>query len=186
MNDYTEIIRGVRHNRPSAQMKFYDMYAAAVYRSAFAVTAHGDEAEEIMQDCILKVLSTTSLLHEDAEAMRRILCRMAVNKAIDALRRRKDFVVAAGRCEEADCEDDDGDGDTDATPGIDDIRDAIGRLPDIYRSIISLRLFEEMHFGEIACRLNINPSTVRVQYTRGISKLRTYLKEKQNDYERYA
>jgi RNA polymerase sigma-70 factor (ECF subfamily) len=166
-------------------MAFYDMYAETVYRSAFAVTAHSDEAEEIMQDCILKVLTRTALLHEDADAMKRILCRMAVNRAIDTLRRRKDFIVPMTEAyEDADCEDD-------ATAmetalSIDDIRDGINRLPDIYRSIVSLRLFEEMDFGKIAGQLKINPSTVRVQYTRGITKLRMFLKEKRNDYERYA
>jgi RNA polymerase sigma-70 factor (ECF subfamily) len=165
-------------------MAFYDMYAETVYRSAFAVIAHGDEAEEIMQDCILKVLTRTALLHEDAGAMKRILCRMAVNRAIDTLRRRKDFIVPMAAGEETDCEDDAAE--TETALSVDDIRDGINRLPDIYRSIVSLRLFEEMDFGKIAGQLKINPSTVRVQYTRGITKLRTYLREKQNDYERYA
>jgi RNA polymerase sigma-70 factor (ECF subfamily) len=184
MNSYTDLIQGVRQNKSSAQMAFYDMYARVVYRSAFAITVHSGEAEEIMQDCILKVLTRTALLHEDAGAMRRILCRMAVNSAIDTIRKRKDFIIAAETCEETDCEDETTE--TDAMPGIDDIRDAISRLSDIYRSIISLRLLEEMDFGTIAERLKANPSTVRVQYTRGITKLKTYLKKKRNDYERYA
>jgi RNA polymerase sigma-70 factor (ECF subfamily) len=184
MSNYTDIIQGVRQNKSPAQMAFYDMYAGAVYRSAFAVVAHSDDAEEIMQDCILKVLTQTNLLHEDTGAMKRILCRMAVNKAIDMLRKRKDFIIAIETYENMDCEDETME--TDAAPSIDDIRNAINRLPDIYRSIISLRLLEEMDFGKIAGQLKVNPSTVRVQYTRGITKLKTYLKEKRNDYERYA
>ncbi|MDR1602811.1 MAG: sigma-70 family RNA polymerase sigma factor [Tannerella sp.] len=184
MSNYTDIIREVRQNRSTAQMAFYDMYAEAVYRSAFAITAHGDEAEEIMQDCILKVLTRTALLHEDADAMKRILCRMAINRAIDTIRKRKDFIVPMATCKEMDCEDDAAE--TETMLSVDDIRDGINRLPDIYRSIVSMRLFEEMNFGEIAGQLKIKPSTVRVQYTRGITKLRTYLKEKRNDYERYA
>ncbi|MDR1407341.1 MAG: RNA polymerase sigma factor [Tannerella sp.] len=175
MNGYTDIIQGVRQSETQAQMAFYDMFARTTYRSAFAVAGNSDEAEEIMQDCILKVLTTVRLLHAEAGAMRRILCRMAVNRAIDAMRRRKDFLVAVETCDCIDCEDESTEPDA---PDIDDIRDGIGRLPDLYRAVVMLRLFEEMDFGAIAGQLQINPSTVRVQYTRGITKLKTYLNKK--------
>jgi RNA polymerase sigma-70 factor (ECF subfamily) len=183
MNSYTDIIQGVRRSETQAQMAFYDMFAHATYQSAVAVVGNSDDAEEVVQDNILKVLTKTSLLHDDVAAMKRILCRMAVNQAIDTLRKRKDFVVAVETYEHVDCADDQPEADE---PGVDDIRDGIDRLPDIYRTIIALRLFEEMSFDDIASQLRINPSTVRVQYTRGIAKLRTYLKQKQNRNERIA
>jgi len=175
MNTYTDIIKGVKQSEKQAQMAFYDMFASATYQSAMAIVGNSDEAEEVMQDNILKALTKTALLHDDADAMRRILCRMAVNQAIDTLRKRKDFLVAIETCEHADCAEDQPEADE---PRLEDIQDGIRRLPDIYRTITALRLFEEMSFDEIASQLRANPSTVRVQYTRGIAKLRTYLKQK--------
>jgi RNA polymerase sigma-70 factor (ECF subfamily) len=176
MDSYTDIIRGVRRNAAPAQMAFYDMFAASVFRSAFGVAGNSDEAEEIMQDCILKVFTATDLLHADVGVMKRFLHRMAVNRAIDTVRRRKDFFVAV---EAVDTLDDVEEDTADAyVPDIDDIRDGIDRLPDLYRAVISLRLLDEMHFGDIAGQLKLNPSTVRVQYTRGIAKLKSYLQQK--------
>jgi RNA polymerase sigma-70 factor (ECF subfamily) len=185
MNSYTDIFQGVRRNTAQAQMAFYDMFAASVFRSAFGVAGNSDEAEEIMQDCILKVFTATDLLHADAGVMKRRLRRMAVNRAIDTVRRRKDFFVAV-EVDTLDGVDDEEDTADTYVPDINDIRDGIGRLPDLYRAVISLRLLDEMHFGDIAGQLNLNPSTVRVQYTRGIAKLKSFLQQKQNDNERYA
>jgi RNA polymerase sigma-70 factor (ECF subfamily) len=185
MNSYTDIIQGVRRSAAPAQMAFYDMFAAAVYRSAFGVAGNGAEAEEIMQDCILKVFTAPDLLHADAGAMGRRLCRMAVNRAIDTVRRRKDFLVAVEALDGVDCEAEET-ADEAYVPDVDEIRACIGRLPDLYRAVISLRLLDEMDFGDIAGRLQLNPSTVRVQYVRGIAKLKSYLQQKRNENERYA
>lgn len=175
MNNYTDIVRGVRQHDAKAQMAFYDLFAKTTYQSAIAVVGNSDEAEEIMQDCILKIFQKTALLHDDAAAMKRFASRMAVNRAIDALRKRKDFVVAIDTYETVDCEDD---AEEHRALCVDDVREGVNRLPDLYRSIIALRLFHEISFDEIAAQLQAKPSTIRVQYTRGITKLRHYLNQK--------
>ncbi|MDR1779146.1 MAG: RNA polymerase sigma factor [Tannerella sp.] len=184
MAKYDEIISEVRRSKPQAQMAFYDMFAQTTFRSALAVVGNSDEAEEIMQDCILKTLTNIDLLRDDAAAMKNLLCRMAVNLAIDTVRKRKNlFVDVEGQLEDLDCEDDEPETEM---PDIEDIKEGVNSLPDTYRSVIALRLFDEMSFDEISKALEINASTVRVQYTRGITKLKMYLKQKNDKNERYA
>jgi RNA polymerase sigma-70 factor (ECF subfamily) len=166
-----------------SQMAFYDMFVRPVYQSAFGIVGNSDEAEEITQDTMLKVFSKTSLIREDEIVMIRALRRIAVNHAIDTVRKRKDFILSMEDVPYGDCEEEET-----AEDGlsVEDIKEGVNRLSPAYRSVISLRLFEELGFAEIAVQLNVNASTVRVQYTRGIAQLRSYLKQKKEHYEQYA
>jgi RNA polymerase sigma-70 factor (ECF subfamily) len=179
MTHYSDIIKGVRKNETKSQIAFYDKFVRPVYQSAFGIVGNSEEAEEITQDTMIKVFSKTSLLLDDAVQMTRILRRIAVNQAIDTIRKRKDFIFSL-EVETGDaCEEEE---ELEAVEwDLDDIKEGINRLSPIYRSVISLRLFEEMGFAEIAAQLKINPSTVRVQYTRGITHLRNYLEQKKEN-----
>jgi RNA polymerase sigma-70 factor (ECF subfamily) len=99
------------------------------------------------------------------------------------LRKRKDFIITVDEDENMpDMEEEEEDND-EYDFSISDIRNGINKLSLAYRNIIALRLFEEMSFAEISEQLNINASTVRVQYSRGILKLRTLLNQQIYDYE---
>jgi len=159
---------------------FYDLFIRPVYLSAYSVTESESEAEEIAQDTMLKVFDRTDLLNNDAKAMERIMRRIASNAAIDLLRKRKDFMVSV---EEFPDTEDGENSEVDFLEydfSIEDIKEGIEALSVTYRSILLLRLFEEMSFAEIADMLKVNNSTVRVQYTRGIVKLKNVLIKKKD------
>ena len=181
MENYNSIIKGVRENDMRSQMAFYDLFFRPVFQSANAVLGNQDEAEEIMHDALLKVFSNHNLLLENFDAMSRFLRRIATNQAIDVVRKRKEFLVALDEDSSMDMADEDDEMDLELT--VADIKMGISQLSPIYRNILSLRLFEEMNFADIAVQLDINASTVRVQYTRGIVKLRTLLKQQIYEYE---
>jgi len=164
-------------------MAFYDLFFKPVYQSAYAIVGNHDDAEEIMQDTLLKVFAKTDLLHEDISIMTRLLKRIAINQAIDALRKRKEFIFPMEEEEETALEDVEDENDEENELTIEDIKHGIDCLSPVYRSILSLRLFEEMSFADIAVTLKINASTARVQYQRGILKLRTLLKQQLYAYE---
>ena len=175
MNNYGDIVKRVRKHDAQAQMIFYDFFVRSVFLSAVAVTGNENEAEEITQDTMLKVFDKTDILHDDEVAMGRILKRMAINAAINTIRRRKDFVISVEDMpdmEDSEIEDDSCDF------SIEEVKEAIASLSDCYRTILSLRLFEEMSYSEIAELLNIKCTTARVQYKRGITQLKQILIKK--------
>ena len=49
-------------------MAFYDRFFRPVYQSAAAVVGNRDEAEEIMQDTLLKIFVRPELLNDDPQA----------------------------------------------------------------------------------------------------------------------
>jgi len=177
MKNYNSIIKGVRRNDKRSQIAFYDLFYRPVFQSAYSILGNHEEAEEIMHDTLLKIFTNTDLLLDDSNAMTRYLKRIAANHAIDMVRKRKDFIslIDEGNFL-SDAEDDEDSGEYELT--VSDIKEGIDNLSAAYRTIISLRLFKEMSFSEIAGQLNINASTARVQYSRGISKLKIILQQK--------
>jgi len=176
MKNYSTIIKGIRKNDKLSQIAFYDMFSRPVFQSAYSISGIHEEAEEIMHDTLLKIFSNHDLLLEDSNAMTRFLKRIAANQAIDAIRKRKDLFILKDEDDFFDLEDDEDNEEYELT--VSEIKEGIDNLSPAYRTIISLRLFKEMSFAEIAGQLNINASTARVQYARGISKLKIFLKQK--------
>jgi RNA polymerase sigma-70 factor (ECF subfamily) len=157
---------------------------------------------------MLKVFDKVDLLHNDARSMERILRRIASNAAINAIRQKKNFIFSVEEIpdnsdwkeeddnrfshDSEDLETDENDGsyqiyedseteDESCFFSVEEIMEAVSSLSDGYRNILTLRLFEEMSFAEIAGLLKIRCSTARVQYMRGITKLKDLLKKKRND-----
>lgn len=55
------------------------------------------------------------------------------------------------------------------------LRDAVARLPDMYREVIVLRYFEEIDVAEMAKMLHISRATADMRLSRGREMLRKYL-----------
>jgi RNA polymerase sigma-70 factor (ECF subfamily) len=100
--------------------------------------------------------------------MRRILRKIAINAAIDNLRKRKQLLEFDDNMPDIPEEESGNEKDF----SIEDIKQAIEKLAIGYRTITSLYLFEKMSFDEIAKQLKIAASSVRSQYYRALEKLR--------------
>lgn len=61
---------------------------------------------------------------------------------------------------------------------VEDVKRSIEGLPDGYRTILNLYLFEKMNQEEIAIMLGISHATVRTQYHRAKKKILLSLKDK--------
>jgi RNA polymerase sigma-70 factor (ECF subfamily) len=174
MNNYKKIIKGVKSSDYHSQMQFYDMFANTTYRSAFAILEDSNEAEEIMQDTMLKIFTKTHLIHEDEMQMCKIARRIAVNAAIDMLRKQKANFKFDNIENIADCADEENDVDENVYT-VEKIKQAISSLALGYKTIVTLRLLENMNFDDISKTLQISANTVRSQYSRALTKLRDYL-----------
>jgi RNA polymerase sigma-70 factor (ECF subfamily) len=60
---------------------------------------------------------------------------------------------------------------------VEEIKMAVSKLPDGYRIILSLYLFEDLSHKTIAEKLNISESTSKSQYSRARKKLMELLKK---------
>lgn len=146
----------------------YDTWSLRLYNICLRIVGDEAEAEEIMHDTLLKYDSFGR--KEDIRDIGKWLSSICIRKSIDRLRQKhryKDFLTRYAE-EEAEVEQ------SDEEPGeysMDNIRKALAALPDHYRTILSLHLFEGYDYQEISQITGTKETTIRTLYMRGRGKL---------------
>ena len=140
--------------------------------------ANEEEAEDVLQESFLSAFRNISSYREDA-SFGSWLKRIVINKSITLLNKRKLMEeVNEQTVGEYHYEWDVNDGGS--TLSTDEIRQAVKLLPDGFRSVLTLYLFEGYDHGEIAGIMNISESTSKSQYNRAKKRLREILKKSVN------
>ena len=140
--------------------------------------ANEEEAEDVLQESFLSAFRNIASDREDSSFGSR-LKRIVINKSITLLNKRKLMEeVNEQTVGEYHYEWDVNDGGS--TLSTDEIRQAVKLLPDGFRSVLTLYLFEGYDHGEIAGIMNISESTSKSQYNRAKKRLREILKKSVN------
>ncbi len=125
------------------------------------------DAEEAMHDTFLKMFDHIDEL-QDEKAFYSWSQSIAVRTSIDRVRKKRIVFESVDGLSVAEEEPVD---EEELTLKVDTVKRELSHLPDGYRMIISMRLFEEYEFEDIAKALQIKESTVRSQFMRGKAKL---------------
>ena len=148
-------------------VKLYNPYARKLFNISFLILHDSGEAEEIMQDTILKYITTGPKILSEVQAAA-WLSKTCIRKSIDVLRKKKREKLFL---EEYEVEVEDA---VDAKPGdlsIGNIRKAISELPEASRLVLTLILLEGLDYEEVANYTGAREGTIRVQYSRARAKL---------------
>jgi RNA polymerase sigma factor (sigma-70 family) len=174
-----ELVARCRIGDPVAYTMLYKQHAGAVYNSILRLVSHTGEAEDILQDSFVVAFQKIADFRETG-GFRAWVKRIAINKAVDLVRKRKlHFVEFEPGWMDEDETDDMVDEDA-FSYAMDAVNAAIAALPDNYRTIFNLYAIEEIPHVEIAQMLGIENGTVRTQYHRAKQKILSSLK--QGDY----
>lgn len=142
-------------------------YSDMVYRMAYSMLKHKQDAEDIHQEVFLKYLRKKPVF-ENGEHEKAWFLRVTVNFCKNHWKTAwKQRVVSLGEKDLAET----------AEEETDELIEVVKRLPQKYRAVIHLFYYEEMSVEEISGVLGIKPSTVRTQLTRAREKLKELLKE---------
>ncbi len=157
-------------------IKFYKAHAGRLYNISWRIVRDSGEAEEIMQDTILKFI-TLDIVPSDPAQVAAWLSRTCIRKSIDAVRRKKREKLFldeyAGEVSEyAD------DTTTVEVPqmSVSNVRKAIDGLTESCRLILNLVLVEGLDYEEIASITGEREGTLRTQFSRAKAKLVEQLK----------
>ncbi len=138
------------------------------------VVNHNGEAEDVLQEAFLDAFSNLHSFRGQS-TFGAWLKQIVVNKAINHLRQRKMQLVDIEGYGSGDNDTDIADEESLDEEGIqmdvERIRRGIEQLPEGYRVVLSLYLFEGYDHEEIGEILGISESTSRTQYMRGKKKL---------------
>ncbi len=138
-----------------------------------------DEAEEVVLEVFATAWDRVGALGDEHEALLPWLLRIARNRAIDRLRRRRRWRLKLDRAEAYGELGADRVGPREvneaAQPGWhvhEAVHAALGRLPAEQREVVRLAYFEGLTHSEIARRLDIPMGTVKTRLRLGLDKLR--------------
>lgn len=170
------LIERCKKQNPKAQMEVYRLFYRSLYNTCFRILRRQDEAEDAMQDSFIKVFEKICTYNESTpfEAWAK---RIAINTAIDALRKKK--VAMLELDERVAVAEDDIDELNENMLKVEAIKKGIDSLSEGYRLVLTLHLIEGYDYDEIAEILNISNSTVRSQYIRGKKRLLEMLTAKE-------
>lgn len=155
----------------------YTKYAQTVYNSVCRLTNDSTIAEDIVQDAFCTAFEQLDKLR-DRENFEGWVKRIALNKAVSFLRKNRLIFLEDMMTERAANDEHGSDDEMVFQCRVEDVKEAISRLPDGYRTIISLHLIEDIPQDEIAKMLGLSHSTVRSQYHRAKKKIFMALKNK--------
>ncbi|NLZ19953.1 MAG: RNA polymerase sigma factor [Bacteroidales bacterium] len=156
--------------------EFYREHHRRLYNISLRILRDPEEAEEVMQDTLMKYISSPGSFSSAAQ-ISAWLARTCIRASIDRLRRRRrrdafleDYADSVIPDEEPDP--------GAPLPDIGRIRAAMDALPEPYRLVLNLVLIEGLDYGEIAALTGKKEPTLRSLYSRGRVKLVALLNDR--------
>lgn len=150
-------------------------YSERLYWTVRRIVIDHDDADDVLQNVFVKAWSNM----DDFQNRSKIstwLYRIAVNEALDFIRRKKDIaslgddgnVAVANRL----MADDYFDGDRAQAL----LQAAIASLPDVQRVVFNLRYYDEMKYSDISQLLNTSEGALKASYHIAVKKIMAFVK----------
>lgn len=159
---HKEIIELCIEGNAKAEYQLYKLYSGAMFNVCMRILNRKEEAEDILQEGfseIFKQLSTFRYESSFGSWAKKIM----INKCLNHLRKRKADLVFTGDLKD-NYEEHEEDEYNYLNYKVELVHNAIQNLPDGYRIVFSLFMFEGYDHNEIAQILNISVSTSKSQY----------------------
>jgi len=173
-NIHQEIIEQCREGSQKAQFQLYKLYYKPMYSVCMRIINNETEAEDAMQEAFLKAFTKIGT-YKGEVSFGAWLKKIVINRSLDYLKKRK---VKFEEINEKTNKIIDYQMETKEV-NVKVIKDAIQKLPDGYRVVLSLYLIEGYDHEEISEILEISNSNSRTQFLRAKNKLREILKDKE-------
>ncbi len=144
-----------------------------MYNVGFRIVNNEEEAQDVLQEAFISAFRNLNLYRGDS-TFGVWLKRIVVNKAINQVNKKK--MERFPEDDHWDIKDEEPKDEFEHFPfSVDKVKNAIRKLPDGYRSVLSLYLLEGYDHGEIAGILGITESTSKSQFNRSKKKLKELL-----------
>lgn len=177
MESEKKLLDDIKGGSRDAMHRLYERYVGYAMAVALRYVPLRDDAEDVVQDSFVKVFSCISKFEYRGEgALKGWLLRIVANEAISFVRQQSRFSIVDEIPDEV--EEDD--------PEVERIPSAvltkmIGELPDGYRLVLNMYVFEQKSHKEIAQQLGIKESSSASQYLRAkkmlARKIKDYLRQ---------
>jgi RNA polymerase sigma factor (sigma-70 family) len=173
------ILKGCKEGKRSAQKQLYDQYVSVMFSVCLRYARSQDEAEDLLQEGFLKVYQNINSFRQQG-SLEGWIRRIMVNHALNHYKKNRKAVFfedvdEINELEILDQEEENNIPDP-IPPEI--LLEFIQSLPEGYRMVFNLYVFEDYGHKEIAATLNISENTSKTQ----LMKARRHLQKRVTDY----
>ncbi len=169
---HRELVEGCLRGDRQAQFALYRQYGRAMYNLCLRMLRHEHDAEDVLQQAFVDVFGKLDSFRFES-SIGAWIKRIVINHCINHLQRRRPIIEEWQPMH---------DGAEEAEPpvkesrlSVEAVQRAVQELPDGYRVVLSLYLFEGYDHEEIGEILGITTSTSKSQYSRARRKLKDML-----------
>lgn len=149
--------------------RVYDAHSGRLYNLSLRILGESADAEEVMHDTLLQYHEINS--RDEINDVSKWLSSVCIRKSIDRLRKRHRYMDFLERYAEQDCLYEPDVRTDEVEYSVAKIKEAMASLPDQYRLVLTLHLFEGYDYQEISQITQTKESTIRTLYMRGRRKL---------------
>jgi len=174
-SDYTFLKSRLKTDR-KMQAEVYNLCYSKVYASCLRILNDAHYAEDFMHEAFIQAFKSIDSFKGNSQ-LSTWICRIAINKCLDHLKKRKVDIVYSDSWDQ--------NIENDFSKPIENydvehIQEAILQLPEGCRIVFNLHVLEGMDHEIIAGKLGIKAGSSRAQYARARTKIRQLINAKTN------
>ncbi len=172
-----QLIDQCKNGDPRAQYQLYHLYAKQMLNISVRIVNNQMEAEDVLQESFINAFTKIKSFRGDS-SFGSWLKRIVINTSLNVVKKKKHFYedLKEDQIEDKPEENDE----KEVSYTIKDIQEALVQLPDGYRVVFSMYMFEDMSHNEIAKELNISVNTSKSQLSRARSKMKELMIKNQD------
>ena len=152
-----------------------DQYSQSLYWKIRSIVLTHEDADDVLQNTFLKAWKSLPTFQGKAK-LSTWLYRIAINESLDFLRRQKTAALSSADADLSVANrllaDDYFDGDKSQAV----LQEAIATLPDVQRTVFTLRYYDEMKYSEISEILGTSVGSLKASYHIAVQKITDYVK----------
>ena len=173
---HDELVERCKRRDSRSYGELYQKYSKAMYNTSLRIVNNTGDAEDVLQEAFTDAFSSIDSFQYKS-TFGAWLKKIVINKSINHLRKKKMDLVDMEKTNVGHLPEEDSLDEKDIQLKVDEIKRAVKLLPNGYRTVLSLYLFEGYDHEEIAEILRVSHATVRTQYMRAKQKLLIFIKQ---------
>ncbi len=180
--DELSIVRGCQNGDNTARRRLYEKFSRQLMAVCMRYVSDRDIAQDILHDGFINIFDSIKKFKYMGEgSLKAWLIKVMMNESLKYLRKNAKMNEIPYD-ELPDVADDEESDISDISASV--LMELVRKLPDGYRTVLNLYVFEDKSHKEIASMLNISEHTSSSQYFRAKKLLTTMIKEYRDHEER--
>ena len=173
---YDDLVEKCKKGDARSYETLYHQYAKAMFNTSLRIVNNASDAEDVLQEAFMDAFRYLNDFNYKS-TFGAWLKRIVINKSINILRKHKADLVDIDKAQVYEMPNDEVLDEQQIQFKVEEVKKAVTLLPNGYRTVLTLYLFEGYDHEEIAGIMRISESTVRTQYHRAKQKLLHIIKQ---------